>query len=127
MDVVKFSSGAAEGSSGNATAVGYSVPVTGLIHKVRLEYSGNPPATTDVTLMDESDPGAESIINRMNSGSNTTIYPRRAVQTNSGTNCTYDGVRIVYENFVVNGRLKLTVSQTNPACECIAYVYVIRI
>ncbi|MGB9639983.1 MAG: hypothetical protein ACPL4H_03675 [Anaerolineales bacterium] len=127
MDVVKFSSGAAEGSSGNATAVGFSVPLSGLIHKVRLEYSGSPPATTDVTLIDESDAGAESILNRMNASSNTTIYPRRAVQTNSGSNCTYDGVRIVYENFAVNGRLKLTISQTNPACECTAYVYVIRI
>lgn len=127
MDVVKFSSGAAEGNNGNALAVGFSVPLSGLIHKVRLEYSGSPPATSDVTLIDESDPGAESIINRLNASSNTTIYPRRAVQTNSGANCTYDGVRIVYENFVVNGRLKLTISQTNPACECIATVYLIRI
>ncbi len=127
MDIVKFSSGTAKGTNGSAVAVGLSAPVSGLIHKVRLEYRGSPPITTDVLLVDENDPAGENIIYRTNANSNTTIYPRRAVQTNSGANCTYDGIRVVYENYLVHGRLRLTLSQTNQACECIAYVYLIRL
>ena len=127
MDIVKFSSGLAEGASGNAQAVGFSVPVSGLIHKVRLEYSGTPPTSTDTFLADEGDPISEAIVNRTNAISNITFYPRRAVQANGGSTCTYDGIRQVYENFIVQGRLKLTLAQTNPGCECTAYVYLIRI
>ncbi|MGB9673647.1 MAG: hypothetical protein ACPL3P_05875 [Anaerolineales bacterium] len=127
MDIVKISSGAAEGANGNAQSSGYSVPLSGIVQKVRLIYSGNLPSSTDVTLLDENDLATENIVNRTNSFSNTTLYPRRAVQTNSGSNCTYDGIRIVYENYVVHGRLKLTIAQANPGCECTAYVYLIRI
>lgn len=126
MDLLKLTA-VAQGAPGAAGGSALSTPVSGIVHKVRLEYGGSPPATTDVTLQDENDTAAENIVNRTNSASNTTIYPRRQVQSAAGANLTYDGVRGVYENYLVCGRLKLTIAQANEGSSVTAVVYLIRL
>lgn len=126
MDIVKITA-VASGAAGAATGSTTSVPVSGIVHKVRLEYAGSPPVSTDVTLQDENDPAAENIVNKTNSASNTTLYPRRQVQNSAGSNLTYDGIRGVYENFLVCGRLKLSIAQSNEGCSVTATVYLIRL
>lgn len=126
MDVLKITA-TAQGAAGSAGGSVASVPVSGIVHKVRLDYSGSPPVSTDVTLQDENDPAAELIVNKTNSASNTTVYPRRQVQTNSGSNLTYDGIRGIYENYLVCGRLRLTIAQSNEGCSVTATVYIIRL
>jgi len=125
MKKITITSAPATGDAGVAIGSGTSEAVSGFVHKVRLEYYGSPPSTTDVTINDLNDPSAEAIISRMNSYTNTTIYPRRMTTTNTNTNVTYDGIRGVYDYFVVNGPLQIAMSQTNAGCYVIAYVYII--
>lgn len=113
-DVVSFSTGAAAGGDGAATATGYSRGIRGEIVAVYVNYQDSPPAaTTDFTLADESDPAAELIINLANGATDQKIYPRRVLETNDGTDLTYDGSNKVYGHYVVNGRLKATIAQAN--------------
>ena len=63
--------------------------------------------------MDEQDPAAEEIVNLDDNDTDTVLYPRRVLETNDGTDLTYDGTRKVYAPYVVSGRLKLTVAQAD--------------
>ncbi len=113
IDLVQFTTGAASGSAGSATATGYSPPVAGKILAVHINYQDSPPATTDFTLSDESDPASEAIVSLTNANTDVKLYPRRLVETNDGTDVTYDGTNKVYEHYVVHGRLKATIAQAN--------------
>lgn len=113
IDRIQFSTGAAAGSAGAATSTGYSPPVSGQILAVHVDYQDSPPATTDITLTDEEDPAAESIVSLADQATDIKVYPRRLVETNDGTDITYDGTNEVYEPYVVHGRLKATIAQAN--------------
>jgi hypothetical protein len=114
IDRIQWTTGAASGSAGSATATDYSPPVTGRVLAVYVDYKDSPPAgTTDFTLSDEEDPGSESIVSLTDGATDQKLYPRRVVETNDGTDLTYDGTRKVYEPYVVHGRLKATIAQAN--------------
>jgi hypothetical protein len=115
IDVIKFTTGAAAGSAGSATATGYSERVDGEVLAVHLDYQDSPPATTDVSISDESDPASEEIVNLDDANTDIKLYPRRLVETNDGTDITYDGTRKVYAPYVVSGRLEATIAQANAA------------
>ena len=122
---VQFSTGAAAGADGVATATGYSGgPVAGRVLAVHVDYLDSPPATTDLTLSDAGDPAAESILSLVNQATDIKIYPRRLVETNDGTDLTYDGTRKVYEPHVVHGRLKAVIAQANAADSCTVTVWI---
>ncbi len=101
------------GADGSAVGTGYSPHVQGKIQAVNVAYEGADPATTDVTLVDENDPAAESIVTLADNATDAKIYPRRLLETNDGTDLTYEGTRKVYAPYVVHGRLKLSVAQAN--------------
>ena len=114
VDRVQFSTGAAVGADGVATATGYSTPIAGEVLAVHVAYLDTPPAaTTDFTLQDESDPAAENIVNLVNAATNAKHYVRRITAASTGFGITYNGTQPVYEPYVVCGRLKATIAQAN--------------
>lgn len=127
IDRVQFSTGAAVGANGAATKTGYSGALQGKIIAVHVDYQDSPPAgTTDFTLADESDPAAETIVTLANQATDLKIYPRRLLETNDGTDLTYDGTRKVYGKYPVYGRLKATIAQANAADYCLVTVWLER-
>jgi len=114
IDRVQFSTGAAVGGDGAATATGYSPHVRGRVLAVHVAYLDSPPAaTTGFTLSDEGDPASEAIVSLANAATDVRLYPRRQVQSNANAGLTYDGTRPVSEPYVVHGRLEATIAQAN--------------
>ena len=113
IDRVQFSTGAAVGDDGAATATGYSPHVAGKVLAVAFTRVHAPPNTTDIVVTDEGDPIEESVIAGANLSADLKVYPRRSVQTNDWIDVTYDGTRKVYDLIPVYGRLKATISQAN--------------
>lgn len=108
LDRVQFSTGAAVGGAGAATATAYSPHVRGKVLAVHVDYVGSPPNTTDFTLSDEGDPAAESILTLTNANTDVRHYPRRQVQTNAGAD-----IAAEYDRYVVHDRLKAVIAQAN--------------
>lgn len=127
IDRIVFSTGAAAGSAGSATATGYSTPVAGEVLAVHIDYQDSPPAgTTDVTLSDESDPASEAIVSLANQATDIKIYPRRVTEKNDGTDILYTAGEEVFEPYVVHGRLELTIAQANANDYAVATVWIRR-
>ena len=112
----------AAGTAGSAAATAYSPHVKGEILKVHVNYTGDT-NTMDVALSDERDPASEEIINLDDQDTDIALYPRRVLETNDGTDLTYDGTRKVYAPYVVHGRLKLTVAQADDGDQVTATVW----
>lgn len=123
IDRVQWSTGAAAGSAGAATATGYSPHVSGRVLAVHVDYQDSPPATADLTLSDEGDPASESIVSLVDANSDVRLYPRRTLEQNDGTDLTYDGTRKVYGCYVVHGRLEATIAQANSGDSAIVTVW----
>ena len=123
IDRIQWSTGAAAGGAGVATATAYSPHVTGEVLAVHVDYVDSPPNTTDFTLTDEADPAAESIVSLANQATDIKIAPRRIVETNDGTDITYDGTRKVYAPYAVHGRLKAVIAQANNGDSCTVTVW----
>jgi hypothetical protein len=105
-------SATASGTAGSASGSAYGPKVAGEILKVHVDYTGDT-NTMDVTLEDEDDPASEAIVNLADQDTDLALYPRRLLETNDGTDLTYDGTRKVYAPYVVHGRLKLSVAQAD--------------
>jgi hypothetical protein len=128
LDRIVFSTGAAAGVAGSATATGYSpVPVHGQILAVHVDFQDSPPATTDLTLSDESDPAAESILTLTDTAADAKHYPRRAVQDNAGADVTFDGTNEIYEPYLVHGRLKAVIAGANASDSAVLTVWIRRL
>lgn len=124
IDTIQFSTGTTTGGAGASTATGYSPPIQGEVVAVHVNYVGSPPAgTTDFTLSDENDPAAESIVTLANQAGDIKLYPRRLIETNAGADITYDGTYIVYDRYVVHGRLKAVIAQANDGDSAIITVW----
>ena len=116
IDRVQWSTGAAVGDNGVATATGYSPRVAGKVLAVYVDFVGSPPgATCDFALSDEADPASESIVTITDSATDAKFYPRRVTEKNDGTDILYVAGEEVYEPYVVCGRLEATISQVNAA------------
>lgn len=113
IDRVQFSTGLAVGSAGSATATGYSPHVTGKVLAVNVDYQDSPPGTTDITLSDEGDPAAESIVTLADQATDIKIYPRRVTEKNDGTDILYAAGEEVHEPYPVHGRLKAVIAGAN--------------
>ena len=122
MDVVKMIA-----IAGQQNGEDLSPPVSGLIYKVRLVFSNSPGTQTDITLSAADDPPSETIVERKDSASNLTLYPRRQVQDASGNPLTLDGTRPLAEPYAVHGQLKLSLQQANPGGQCTAWICLTRL
>ncbi len=105
--------GTCVGVDGSATVTAYGPHSQGRVLAAHVSYAGDDPGTTDVTLTDTADPASEAILTLANNATDTKIYPRRLLETNDGTDLTYDGTRKVYGHYVLHGRPKLVVAQAN--------------
>ena len=125
IDRVQWSTGAAVGSAGSATATGYSPHVTGKVLAVHVAYIDSPPSgTTDFTLSDEGDPASEAIVTLANGATDQKIYPRRITEKNEGTDILYVAGEAVHEPYVVAGRLEATIAQTDAGDSVTVTVWV---
>ena len=125
IDRVFFSTGAAVGNNGVATATGHSVHVTGKVLAVYVAYLDSPPSgTTDFTLSDEADPASESIVSLANGATDQKIYPRRVTEKNDGTDILYESGEEVHEPYVIHGRLEATIAQANADDYCDVTVWI---
>jgi len=116
IDRIQFSTGAAVGADGAATATGYSIPVAGEVLAVHVDYQDAPPAaTTDITLSDEGDPASEAIVSLANQATDIKLYPRRVTEKNDGTDILYTTGEEVFEPYVVFGRLEAIIAGANAA------------
>ena len=117
IDRFKFSTGAAVGANTAATATAYSPHVAGRILKVHVAYKDSPPAgTTDFYLYEAEDPNAtEYIVNLQNAATDVTMYPRRALVTNTNTAVIYSTANNVVDHYVVHGRLAAKIAGANAA------------
>lgn len=114
IDRAQFSTGAAVGGDGVATATGYSPSVAGKVLAVYVAYVGSPPsATTDFTLSDEADPASEAIVSLTDTATDQKLYSRRITEKNDGTDILYVAGKEVYEPYVAHGRLEATIAQAN--------------
>lgn len=127
IDRIQFSTGAAVGSNGVATATGYSVSTAGEVLAVHVDYQDSPPAaTTDFTLSDEADPASELIVSLTNQATDIKIYPHRIVEKNDGTDWLYTTGNEVTRPYVFHGRLEATIAQANAGDSCTVTVWVKR-
>ena len=126
LDRVVVDTGPAVGAAGSATATGYGPWVAGKVLAVYVTYGDSPPATTDFTLSDEADPAGEAIVSLTNTNTSQKLYPRRLLETNDGTDITYNGTQKVYAEYVVAGRLKAVIAQANAADYVRAVVWMER-
>lgn len=124
IDRIQWNSGACTGADGSGAATAYSPHVSGKVLAVAVGYVGDDPATTDVTIKDEDDPLAESIVSLTDNATDIKIYPRRVTEKNDGTDILYTTGEEVYEPYVVHGRLKLTVAQANTGDVITATVWI---
>jgi hypothetical protein len=114
IDCIQFTTGAAAGSDGAATATGHSSHVAGMVLAAHMDYVDSPPAaTTDFTLSDEGDPASEAIISLTDQATDIKVYPRRITEKNDGTDILYESGEEVHEPFIVHGRLEATIAQAN--------------
>ena len=114
IDRIQFTTGAAVGSNGSATATSHSPHVAGKVLAVHVDYVDSPPgATTDFTLSDEGDPASEAIVSLTDQATDIKVYPRRVTEKPDGTDILYVAGEEVYEPFVVHGRLEATIAQAN--------------
>ena len=127
IDLIQFSTGAAVGDPGSATATGYSPHLAGKVQAVYVAYQDSPPAaTTDFTLSDAADPASEAIISLTDGATNQKIYPRRVTEKNDGTDILYTAGEEVYEPYAVCGPLEATIAQANAGDSVDVYVWLER-
>lgn len=126
IDRVQWSTGAAAGSAGSATATGYSPHVQGEVLAVLVQYEDSPPATTDVTISDEADPSSETIFSSTNNNATVKKYPRAFAHKSGGTAYTYDGTNTIPVPFVVHGRLEAVIAQANAGDSATVTVWLRR-
>jgi len=125
IDKVQWTVGPAVGGDDAATVTSYSPHVSGFIHKVHVDYT-SVAANPDFTLSDEGDPGSELIVNLLNQKTDITIYPRRVIELNDGTDITYDGTNEVYDRYIVHGRLEGIFAQADADEQVICTVWIER-
>ena len=126
IDRIQFSTGEAMGDAGNATATGYSQPISGRVLAVSVHYQGAPPVTTTLLVYDENDPTAEPIVHLFNTNSDRKLYPRRAVSTFDGADVLYSEAFPVYDHFVAFGRLQAVLTQADQGCSALLTVWLER-
>lgn len=94
-------------AAGETTAEAYTSNVKGRILNVGIDYPANT-CTVDLDSQDEA--SSQKILDLAASNTDVVRYPRKAVEDITGTAVTYDGTNEIYEPFVVNGRLKLSLA-----------------
>jgi hypothetical protein len=91
----------------DGTASAYSPVIRGKLLAVSINY---PAATCTVDLDEQDTANNQKLLDLAAANTDLTVYPRKAVQDNTGANVTYDGTNEIYEHFIVFGRIKLSIA-----------------
>ncbi|MFW6172931.1 MAG: hypothetical protein ACOC5T_04230 [Elusimicrobiota bacterium] len=92
-------------ASGDATE--YTKPTRGKVLAVQIKRPTNS-CTVDLDTEDELK--SQKIADISSGTSDLVLYPRTPSQDHEGTDVTFDGSNEIYEPFVVDGRIKLSVA-----------------
>jgi len=125
ITMYKLESGGAD-ASGDASVISSKI-VRGKLLAVHIIYDASSAATTDVQLVHlGSDYGGadQTLLNIVNNNTSGWYYPRTAAQDSSGSDLTFDGSNTIPTEFIVFGRLKLTVAGQTENKEVKAYILV---
>jgi len=96
------------GSAGSATGTGVTeFPIRGWIEAVKLDYSGDAPGTTDLTMVQTNELKAANIVNLPNNKTDKVLYPRAQVHNSGGTALTMDGTEPLVTRYPVCDTLTL--------------------
>ena len=125
IERLQFDVGPCVGVDDAATVTTYSVHVSGLVHKVHVNYT-SVAANPDFTLSDAGDPASELIVNLANQKTDITVYPRRITQKNDGTDILYVAGEEVHERFIVHGRLEGIFAQADADEQVVCTVWIER-
>ena len=98
-------------SSGAISALGaaeaYSIPVRGRILSVHVDY----PTNTCTIDLDTDEAVSQKIVDLAAANTDAVYYPRTPVCSNAGAeNVYFEGTNKVHTEFVVFGRIKLTIA-----------------
>lgn len=105
----KISSGAI---AADGTASAYSIPVRGKILSVGVNYPTN---TCTVDLDSDGELSAQKILNLAAANTDATFYPRTYCEDETGTDLLYATGFKVPTEFVVYGRIKLSIASGTAA------------
>ena len=101
----------ATGGAGVATAnLDTSGVVDGYIIAIYLEYTGTPPATSDVTIAEANNDPAIPVLTLTNANTDGWFYPRAAAVDTSGSAITNSN-----ESIAVSDYLNVLIAQANDA------------
>jgi len=89
------------------TATDYSSPISGRILAVQVDY---PAATCTVDIDTDGELSSQKIVDLAAANTDATFYPRAFAQKIDGTTLLYTTGEEVPVEFVVNGRLKLSIA-----------------
>jgi len=101
---IRISSGAI---AADGTATAYSSPIAGKILAIAIDY---PAATCTVDIDTDGELSAQKIIDLAAANADRVVYPRTQIHDYTGTGVEYANTYEIYEPFVVNGRLKLSIA-----------------
>lgn len=107
--------------SGDATV--YSGTIIGKVEAVQW-VDGDLADGVDAVLSVANSEHTQTILTLTDANSDAWYYPRTPIHTNAGAQITYDGTRVVYDEFIVAGDLKLVISSGGDTKTGGAYVFV---
>ena len=114
----KISSGSI---AADGTASAYSVPIRGRILAVGVDYPEN---TCTVDLDSDGEASAQKILDLSAANTNATYYPRAFAQKIDGTTLLYTTGEEVPTEFVVYGRVKLSIASGTAGQSVSVYLVV---
>lgn len=113
-----LNSGSAVGADGLATvSTTTTQAVIGRVLAIYLRYNGIPSGTTDITVATAGIdiPGVITLLSLADATIDGWFYPRHIIETNDGTDITYNGTHKVYEPYISNDKITVTIAQANAA------------
>lgn len=110
--------GSAGAAVGSAIA---ALPLCELL-ALHLDYDGDAPATTDVTVSSPGNPAAQTVLTRSNSATDGWFYPRRQKDDNAAAAITGD-----YAEFVLHGNVLVEVAESDPLTDAVTVTLYVRV
>lgn len=110
------------------TAAGGGVTVTGdsIVGKlISVQWvDGDLADGVDAVLSVVNSEHTQTLLTLTDANSDAWYYPRTPIHTNAGAAITYDGTRVVYDKYIVAGKLQLAITSGGDTKTGGAYVFV---
>ena len=117
IDIVRLSLS----TNGNVTS---DRSIRGRVKKIYVEYEASSNAATDVTIDHLHDAVTENLLTLTDTNTSGVFYPKTPSQDVTGTDVTFDATNEIYESFLVDGKIKLTMGSNTALKSIVVKVYV---